>query len=133
VLDVAGAVVEVWATVVDVEDSPVVVVGASGVVVDVDEVEVGCARGRNVITTGGFGVGGDVSGTATVDELLDELDDELLDEEELLDELEDELLDELEDELLEELEEEELLEELEDELLDDDDSGGPSTQTHTMT
>jgi len=132
VLDVAGAVVEVWATVVDVEDSPVVVVGASGVVVDVDEVEVGCARGRNVITTGGFGVGGDVSGTATVDELLDELDDELLDEE-LLDELEDELLDELEDELLEELEEEELLEELEDELLDDDDSGGPSTQTHTMT
>ena len=114
-LDVAGAVVEVWATVVDVEDSPVVVVGASGVVVDVDEVEVGCARGRNVITTGGFGVGGDVSGTATVDELLEELDDELLDEE-LLDELEDELLDELEDE-----------------LLDDDDSGGPSTQTHTMT
>ena len=84
-----------------------VVVGASGVVVDVDEEVVACSRGRNVITTGGFGVGGVVSGTAVVGELLDELDDELL----------------------EELDEEELLEE----LLDEDDSGGPSTQTHTMT
>ena len=115
--------------VVDVEDSPVVVVGASGVVVDVDEEDVACSRGRNVITTGGFGVGGVVSGTAVVDELLeeleDELEDELLDEEELLEELEEELLDELDDELLEELDEEE--------LLDEDDSGGPSTQTHTMT